>query len=118
MRLVDPARFGAAITEFIEWRTFAYWVRLAVEIEQVALRLTDGAGQFPLDIRDPADDLHGMIARRLALPTPPTSLRLFVRTVDGRGDRFGRGDGHLNRPSQADTDVERRRGPGVVGDRQ
>ena len=33
LRLVDPARFGAAITEFIEWRTFAYWVRLAVEIE-------------------------------------------------------------------------------------
>ena len=31
LRLVDPARFGAAITEFIEWRTFAYWVRLAVD---------------------------------------------------------------------------------------
>jgi hypothetical protein len=28
------ARFGAAITEFIEWRTFAYWVRLVVEIER------------------------------------------------------------------------------------
>ena len=32
-KLVDSARFGAAITEFIEWRTFAYWVRLVVEIE-------------------------------------------------------------------------------------
>ena len=33
LKLVDSARFGAAITEFIEWRTFAYWVRLVVEIE-------------------------------------------------------------------------------------
>jgi hypothetical protein len=32
-KLVDSARFDAAITEFIEWRTFAYWVRLVVEIE-------------------------------------------------------------------------------------
>jgi hypothetical protein len=33
LKLVDSARFGAAITEFIAWRTFAYWVRLVVEIE-------------------------------------------------------------------------------------
>jgi hypothetical protein len=33
LKLVDSARFGAAITEFIEWRTFAYWVRLVVEIK-------------------------------------------------------------------------------------
>ena len=33
LKLVDSARFGAAITEFIEWQTFAYWVRLVVEIE-------------------------------------------------------------------------------------
>lgn len=33
LKLVDPARFSAAMTEFIEWRTFAYWVRLVVEIE-------------------------------------------------------------------------------------
>ena len=33
LKLVDFTRFGAAITEFIEWRTFAYWVRLVVEIE-------------------------------------------------------------------------------------
>src|ERR1035438_7526149 len=26
-------RFDAAITEFIEWQAFAYWVRLVVEIE-------------------------------------------------------------------------------------
>lgn len=32
-KLVDPARFDAAITEFIEWRTFAYWVRLVVGTE-------------------------------------------------------------------------------------
>ena len=32
-KLVDSARFDAAITEFIEWRTFAYWVRLVVEID-------------------------------------------------------------------------------------
>ena len=33
LKLVDSARLAAAITEFIEWRTFAYWVRLVVEIE-------------------------------------------------------------------------------------
>jgi len=33
LKLVDSARFGAAITEFIEWRTFAYWVRLVDEVE-------------------------------------------------------------------------------------
>ena len=33
LKLVDSARFSAAITEFIAWRTFAYWVRLVVEIE-------------------------------------------------------------------------------------
>jgi hypothetical protein len=33
LKLVDSARFGAAITEFIEWQTFAYWIRLVVEIE-------------------------------------------------------------------------------------
>src|ERR1035438_3632196 len=33
LKLVDSARFGGAITEFIAWRTFAYWVRLVVEIE-------------------------------------------------------------------------------------
>lgn len=33
LKLVDPARLATAITEFIEWRTFAYWVRLVVEIE-------------------------------------------------------------------------------------
>jgi hypothetical protein len=33
LKLVDSARFAGAITEFIEWRTFAYWVRLVVEIE-------------------------------------------------------------------------------------
>ena len=32
-KLVEPARLDSAITEFIEWRTFAYWVRLVVEIE-------------------------------------------------------------------------------------
>ena len=33
LQLVDSARFAAAMTEFIEWRTFAYWVRLVVELE-------------------------------------------------------------------------------------
>ena len=33
LKLVDSARLAAAITEFIAWRTFAYWVRLVVEIE-------------------------------------------------------------------------------------
>jgi hypothetical protein len=33
LKLVDSAQFATAITEFIEWRTFAYWVRLVVEIE-------------------------------------------------------------------------------------
>jgi hypothetical protein len=33
LKLVDSARFSIAITEFIEWRTFAYWVRLVVEID-------------------------------------------------------------------------------------
>src|ERR1017187_7813988 len=33
LRLVDSGRLAAAITEFIEWRTFAYWVRLVVEID-------------------------------------------------------------------------------------
>jgi hypothetical protein len=33
LKLVDSARFAKAITEFIEWRTFAYWVRLVVEID-------------------------------------------------------------------------------------
>lgn len=33
LKLVDPTRFGAAVTEFIEWRTFAYWFRLVVEME-------------------------------------------------------------------------------------
>lgn len=33
LQLVDSARLAAAITEFIEWRTFAYWVRLVVEID-------------------------------------------------------------------------------------
>jgi hypothetical protein len=33
LKLVDSARFATAITEFIEWRTFAYWVRLVVEID-------------------------------------------------------------------------------------
>src|ERR1017187_5672626 len=33
LKLVDSARLGIALTEFIEWRTFAYWVRLVVEIE-------------------------------------------------------------------------------------
>jgi hypothetical protein len=32
-KLVDSARFDAAVTDFIEWNTFAYWVRLVVEIE-------------------------------------------------------------------------------------
>jgi len=32
-KLVDSARFDAAITEFIEWRTFAYWIRLVFEID-------------------------------------------------------------------------------------
>ena len=31
LKLVDSARFAKAITEFIEWRTFSYWVRLVVE---------------------------------------------------------------------------------------
>src|ERR1035441_7139080 len=47
-KLVDSARFDAAITEFIEWRTFAYWVRLVVEIEggisAKMQALLDGAG--------------------------------------------------------------------------
>jgi hypothetical protein len=33
LKLVDSARFATTITEFIEWRTFAYWVRLVVEID-------------------------------------------------------------------------------------
>src|ERR1039457_3773994 len=33
LKVIDSARFSASITEFIEWRTFAYWVRLAVESE-------------------------------------------------------------------------------------
>jgi hypothetical protein len=33
LQLVDSARFAAAMTEFIEWLTFAYWVRLVVELE-------------------------------------------------------------------------------------
>ena len=33
LKVIDSARFSASITEFIEWRTFAYWVRLVVEIE-------------------------------------------------------------------------------------
>ena len=32
LKLVDSARLAKAITEFIDWRTFAYWVRLVVEI--------------------------------------------------------------------------------------
>src|ERR1017187_4700210 len=39
LKLVDSARFGAAITEFIEWRTFAYWVRLVVEIDGVSSKM-------------------------------------------------------------------------------
>ena len=33
LKLVDPARLSTTMTEFIEWRTFAYWVRLVVETE-------------------------------------------------------------------------------------
>ena len=33
LKLVDSARFAITMTEFIEWRTFAYWVRLVVEID-------------------------------------------------------------------------------------
>ena len=32
-RLVDPARLEETITEFIEWRAFAYWARLIVTTE-------------------------------------------------------------------------------------
>ena len=30
---VDPDRLAQTITDYIEWRTFAYWVRLVVETE-------------------------------------------------------------------------------------
>lgn len=33
LKLVDPERLAQTITDYIEWRTFAYWVRLAVETE-------------------------------------------------------------------------------------
>ena len=32
-QLVTPDRLAAAITEFIEWRAFSYWLRLVVEID-------------------------------------------------------------------------------------
>jgi hypothetical protein len=32
-RLVAPDRLAQAITEFIEWRAFSYWLRLTVETE-------------------------------------------------------------------------------------
>ena len=33
LKNVDPERLAQAITDYIEWRTFAYWVRLVVETE-------------------------------------------------------------------------------------
>jgi hypothetical protein len=33
IKLVNPQRLAATITDFIEWRAFAYWVRLIVESE-------------------------------------------------------------------------------------
>jgi hypothetical protein len=33
LKQVDPERLAQTITDYIEWRTFAYWVRLAVETE-------------------------------------------------------------------------------------
>ena len=32
--LVQPDRLAKTITEFIEWRAFSYWLRLAVEIQE------------------------------------------------------------------------------------
>jgi hypothetical protein len=33
LHFTNPERLGAAITEYIEWRAFAFWVRLIVQIE-------------------------------------------------------------------------------------
>ena len=33
LRFTNPNRLAAAITDYIEWRSFAFWVRLIVEIE-------------------------------------------------------------------------------------
>ena len=33
LKNVDPIRLAQTITDYIEWRTFAYWVRLVVETE-------------------------------------------------------------------------------------
>src|SRR5260370_3902049 len=31
--LVEPDRLAQTITEFIEWRTFSYWLRLTIETQ-------------------------------------------------------------------------------------
>jgi hypothetical protein len=55
---VSPERLAAAITVFIEWRSFAYWIRLLSDSEGTASARVEGAleGRCPGFLKQLASD--------------------------------------------------------------